>query len=92
MKRVLTGDAALRREERLQQREDRLSTKNADLKAEIERLRHHLENMIEIAVEYMPENRPSIPHDYEPYDQYLADIAAARAELQPKEGGDERGY
>jgi uncharacterized coiled-coil protein SlyX len=54
--------------------------------AQIERLRHHLENMIEIAVEHMPENRPSIPHDYEPYDQYLADIAAARAELQPKEG------
>ncbi len=57
-----------------------------EMRAQIERLRHHLENMIEIAVEYMPENRPSIPHDYEPYDQNLADIAAARAELQPKEG------
>jgi len=54
--------------------------------AEIERLRHHLENMIEIAVEHMPQNRPSIPHDYEPYDQDLADIAAASAALQPKEG------
>jgi hypothetical protein len=42
--------------------------------------------MIEIAVEHMPQNRPSIPHDYEPYDQDLADIAAASAALQPKEG------
>jgi hypothetical protein len=52
---------------------------------EIERLCHHLENMIDIAINYMPQNRPSIPHDYEPYDQDLADIAVARSALQPKE-------
>lgn len=40
---ILTGDAALRREARLQQREDRLSTKNADLKAEVFRLRKLVE-------------------------------------------------
>lgn len=64
---------------------EQLQAQIASLTGEIERLRHHLENMIEIAVEHMPENRPSIPHDYEPYDKDLADIAAARAELQPKE-------
>jgi len=43
--RILTGDAALRREARLQQREDRLSTKTADLKAEVLRLREALINI-----------------------------------------------
>lgn len=43
--RILTGDAALRREARLQQREDRLSAKNADLKAEVVRLREVLEDI-----------------------------------------------
>ena len=35
----------MRREERLQQREDRLSTKNADLKAEVGRLREALKTV-----------------------------------------------
>ena len=37
------------REERLQKREDRLSTKNADLKAELERLRADLRDWAECA-------------------------------------------
>jgi hypothetical protein len=35
MKRILTGAAALRREDRLQQREDRLSDRVLDLRAQI---------------------------------------------------------
>ena len=48
MKRILTGAAAMRREGRLQQREDRLSTKNADLKAEVERLRKELIGVVAV--------------------------------------------
>ena len=43
--RILTGDAALRREARLQQREDRLYTKNADLKAEVLRFSEALDDI-----------------------------------------------
>lgn len=48
MKRILTGAAALRREDRLQKREDRLSIKNADLKAEVERLRKELIDVVAV--------------------------------------------
>ena len=48
MKRILTGAAALRREDRLQQREDRLSIKNSDLKAEVERLRKELIDVVAV--------------------------------------------
>ena len=86
MKRILTGAAALRREDRLQQREDRLSTKNADLKAEIERLRGALGFMLEAYSG--PEIRMCCDGrecpcmgvtNYQEADRY------ARAALQPKE-------
>ena len=53
MSRVLTGDAALRREERLQKRENRLTDKTSDLRAQIaslteenERLRFTLSKLL----------------------------------------------
>jgi hypothetical protein len=79
MKRVLTGDAALRREERLQQREDRLSTKNADLKAEIERLDEALTDMVSLfSADDMLTYKSPLPVGHA--------LKAARAALQPKEG------
>jgi hypothetical protein len=85
MKKMLTGDAALRREARLQQREDRLSIKNADLKAEIERLREALETIQNAHVPDQPASRDIDPAEYiRGHHTSLRRIA--RAALQPKEG------
>lgn len=51
----------------------------ASLTEEVERLRFHLKNMVELADEFTPEE----PDDYA---SDLRDIAEARAALQPKEG------
>lgn len=79
MKRILTGAAALRREDRLQQREDRLSDRVLDLRAQIATLTEENERLRGILRRVTPD--PVWGEDPRTKSYYLE----ARAALQPKE-------
>ena len=88
MSRVLTGDAALRREERLQKREDRLTDKTSDLRAQITSLTAENERLREAltTIAGPPERDPDLPPIYQPRWSVEQCRHIARAALQPKEG------
>ena len=73
----------MRREERLQQREDRLSTKNADLKAEVGRLREALKAARDQFQFYADEHRSAGKTEKAQTNQAMVDRCDAA--LQPKE-------
>ena len=87
MSRVLTGDAALRREERLQKREDRLTDKTSDLRAQIASLTAENEKLSE-ALRGVEPYLDAIVCYASTMGEHEGNriAAAARAALQPKEG------
>ena len=92
MKRILTGAAALRREDRLQQREDRLTDKTSALRAQIANLTAENERLRALVIRAYAEG---FGDGWGEYDEQLSEgverdwcweRSDTRAALQPKEG------